>query len=333
MNRRRTRRRSALGPQRPLRRARRSAHRRRPRRRPRARRRPSRSATAAGWASSPPRSSPARWTPSRRSTSRVARAARLRAPAVRRRHERAAPRRAAPARAGADQRDQEHAGLLRARVGRPRRGRGAEALLADPALARRRHLLAALRRYRPHVLSEPEERILEETANTGRRAFGRLFDELISAQRFQLRHDGAEQELGEEEVLALLYDPDRELRRDAARALTRGLEQNARPLAFIFNTLVQDKAVDDRLRRYAEPMDARNLANEIDGRQRRVAARGVRGALPARRALLPPQGAPAGARAPRGLRPLRARRGRAGQARVRGGAPASCSTPTPTSRP
>jgi oligoendopeptidase F len=140
----------------------------------------------------------------------------------------------------------------------------ADALLADPALARRRHLLAAMRRYRAHVLSEPEERILEETANTGRRAFSRLFDELLGAMRFRIERDGEEQELGEEEVLSLLYDADRDLRRAAAHALTRGLRENARPLAFIFNTLVQDKAVDDRLRRYARAIDSRNLANEID---------------------------------------------------------------------
>ena len=42
------------------------------------------------------------------------------------------------------------------------------------ALARRRHFLSALRRYRPHVLSEPEERLLEEASNTGERAFSRL---------------------------------------------------------------------------------------------------------------------------------------------------------------
>ena len=54
----------------------------------------------------------------------------------------------------------------------------ADALLADPALARRRHFLQSLRRYRPHVLSEPEERILSEMGNTGRHAFARLFDEL-----------------------------------------------------------------------------------------------------------------------------------------------------------
>jgi oligoendopeptidase F len=140
----------------------------------------------------------------------------------------------------------------------------ADARLADSALAKRRHLLSAMRRYRRHVLSEPEEKILEATANTGRRAFGRLFDELLAAMRFRIERDDAEQELGEEEVLALLYDADRETRRAAAKSLTQGLMENARPLAFIFNTLVQDKAVDDRLRHYERAIDSRNLANEID---------------------------------------------------------------------
>jgi oligoendopeptidase F len=140
----------------------------------------------------------------------------------------------------------------------------ARRLLEAPALARRRHFLSALRRYRPHVLSEPEEKLVEELANTGRRAFSRLFDELVAAIRFRVSHAGQTREVGEEEVLALLYAPERELRREAARSLTEGLRANARPLAFIFNTLVQDKAVDDRLRRFASPMASRHLANEID---------------------------------------------------------------------
>ena len=144
-------------------------------------------------------------------------------------------------------------------------GERADALLADPALARRRHLLASLRRYRPHVLSEPEERILGEMGNTGRHAFARLFDELMADMKFRVERDGESEQLGEEEVLALLYHPERERRRAGAAALTAGLRANARPLAFIFNTLVQDKAVEDRLRSYSAPMAARNLANEIDG--------------------------------------------------------------------
>jgi oligoendopeptidase F len=141
----------------------------------------------------------------------------------------------------------------------------AEARLRDPALARRRHLLAALRRYRPHLRSEAEERLLEETANTGRRAFGRLFDEVMADARFAVEIDGRRQSLGEEEALALLHEPDRAVRRAAAAGLTAGLRERARVLAFIFNTLAQDKAYQDRLRSYADPMQERNLANEIDG--------------------------------------------------------------------
>ncbi|MDH3212316.1 MAG: M3 family oligoendopeptidase [Myxococcales bacterium] len=140
-----------------------------------------------------------------------------------------------------------------------------DALLGDPALARRWHHLSAMRRYRPHVLSEPEERILEETANTGPRAFGRFFDEFVSSLRFRVGRNGETDLLGEEEVLSRLYDPIRAVRREAAKSLTAGLKENARPLSFVFNTLLQHKAVEDRLRTFEAPMAARNLANEIDG--------------------------------------------------------------------
>ncbi len=137
-------------------------------------------------------------------------------------------------------------------------------LLDDPALARHRHHLVLARRMRPHVLSEPEEKLLEETANTGRRAFARLFDEHLGALRFRLEHGGRREELGEEELLAKLHETDRSLRRAAAAALTEGLRANARTISFIFNTLVQDKAVGDRLRHFEHPMAERHLANETD---------------------------------------------------------------------
>jgi oligoendopeptidase F len=140
----------------------------------------------------------------------------------------------------------------------------ASALLASPALARRRHLLESMRRYRPHLLSEPEERILEELANTGERAWSRLFDEILAAARFPITLAGEAKELSEEEILSLLYDPDRERRRAAAAGLTAGLRRHARLLAFVFNTLVQNKATEDRLRAYPDPLAARHLSNEIE---------------------------------------------------------------------
>ena len=60
----------------------------------------------------------------------------------------------------------------------------AQPVIEAPATARYRHFLAGMRRYRPHTLSEPEEKLLEETANTGRRAFSRLFDETLATMTF-----------------------------------------------------------------------------------------------------------------------------------------------------
>ncbi|MBI3783546.1 MAG: M3 family oligoendopeptidase [Deltaproteobacteria bacterium] len=140
-----------------------------------------------------------------------------------------------------------------------------EPALNDPACARYRHFLRSMRRYRPHVLSEPEEKILEEKANTGTRAFTRLFDEVLSSLTFAVEVDGTTQQLNESEILNLMRDDKRAVRQAASDALTRGLRANELLLGFIFNTLVQDHSIDDRLRKYGDPMQARHLANEISG--------------------------------------------------------------------
>src|SRR5262249_43168035 len=141
-------------------------------------------------------------------------------------------------------------------------GARADALLRDPDLARRRHFLGGLRRYRDHVLSEPEERVLAEAHNTGTAAWSRLFDQIMADLAFEVRIAAEVRRPSEAETLALLYDPDRETRRAAAEGLSAGLRANARVLGFIFNILVQDKAADDRRRSYPHAMAARHLANE-----------------------------------------------------------------------
>jgi oligoendopeptidase F len=140
----------------------------------------------------------------------------------------------------------------------------AEPVIASTACARWRHHLAAMRRYKPHMLSEPEERLLEETANTGRRAFSRLFDETLAEMRFSVEVDGTPQTMNESGVLALLHDGRRDLRQRAARALTEGLQQQGRLLSYVFNVVVQDHAQSDRRRGYTTAMASRHLANEIE---------------------------------------------------------------------
>jgi oligoendopeptidase F len=136
-------------------------------------------------------------------------------------------------------------------------------LLALPLLAKYRHYLDYKRTWRPHYLSEPEEKILDEKAVTGRAAFVRLFDETAAAMTFPFEHAGRSESLSIQQINAKLYEPDRSVRQAAAAGLTRGLKDNARLLTFIFNNLVLDHHSDCTLRKYPHPMAPRHLANEI----------------------------------------------------------------------
>lgn len=137
-------------------------------------------------------------------------------------------------------------------------------LLEDEVLSRHSHFLRSERRYKPHKLNEPEEKILDEKANTGSRAFMRLFDEVINNIRFKVKLDSRIKHLSEAETLALLYDTDRNKRKAGAIGLTKGLKENAHVLTYIFNILVQDHTSNDRLRSFTDPMASRHLDNEID---------------------------------------------------------------------
>jgi len=174
----------------------------------------------------------------------------------------------------------------------------------DP-LAFCRHHLRSARRYRDHLLSEPEEKILAEKALTGATAWSRLFEELTSAIEVDLppaagdgaadgdRAPGGDGARGGDEApgggagearrvaldqaLSNLVLPDRELRRSTAEAITAALQPGLRTRAFLFNTLLADKATDDRLRRYPHWLAARNLANEASDESVQALIEAVRG--------------------------------------------------------
>jgi oligoendopeptidase F len=134
----------------------------------------------------------------------------------------------------------------------------AETLLAAPELERWRHWVRSVRKFRPHLLTEPEERIFTEKSVSGVSAWSRLYEELLGALRVEL--DG--EEIGLEEAMAKLHLADREQRRRAAEAVTAALEPGLRTRAFVFNTILLDKSVDDRLRGYPSWITSRNLSND-----------------------------------------------------------------------
>ena len=178
----------------------------------------------------------------------------------------------------------------------------AEALLVDPALDHWRHHLQSLRKFRPYLLSEPEERIVTEKTVSGSSAWSRLYEELLGAMRVTL--DG-------EEVAARAGDGDavRAGPRHAPRR-RRGDHGGARPGAPHAHVRVQHDPAGQVDRRPAARLPDLALVSEP---RERDDGRGGRGADPRddlalrpAAAVLPAQGAAARARPARALRPLRA---------------------------
>ncbi len=134
------------------------------------------------------------------------------------------------------------------------------ALLDSETLAHYRHFLENMRKYAPHQLSQIEEKLLLECAPVGRGSWTSLFEKIMGHQKF-----GAQQRT-EEEVLSDLYSPDRDVRKQAAADLTEGLNSQLHILTHIFNTLLADKMIGDRLRVYPNWVSSMNLGNELEGK-------------------------------------------------------------------
>ena len=137
----------------------------------------------------------------------------------------------------------------------------ARRLMTDPLLEKWRHYLITSRRYQPHLLSEPEEKMLTEKSVTGRQAWTRFYDEAMSSTQYAWEGGTVTQEV----ILRKhLHSPDRAVRERAAASLTEGLRAIQKTTTFVFNTLLAEKASDDRLRRYDTWISSRNLDNQVE---------------------------------------------------------------------
>ncbi|MBE0523141.1 MAG: oligoendopeptidase F, partial [Methanosarcinales archaeon] len=118
----------------------------------------------------------------------------------------------------------------------------AQKYLNDPIIQKFSHYLEQLRKFKPHQLSEIEEKLLAEISPAGVSSWNRLFDKLLSQTKFGGRT--------EEEVLSDLYNPERRVRSIASNDFTAGLSSQLHILTHIFNTILADKMIKDRLRKF-----------------------------------------------------------------------------------
>lgn len=134
------------------------------------------------------------------------------------------------------------------------------ARMKEPALAKYAPWLRDVRLFRPHDLSDELEKYIHDQSVVGGSAWSRLFDETIARLRYPFR----DEVLSEAQILDKLSHKDAAVRRDAAKSFGKVQGDNIAIFSLVTNTLIKDKEIDDRWRKYPRPQSFRNLANVVE---------------------------------------------------------------------
>lgn len=127
-----------------------------------------------------------------------------------------------------------------------------------------RYHLESIRRFKPHTLSEPEEKVINVKNITGRSTLNTLYDVLTNGFTFGLTVDGKRKSLTREQLSVYIRSAKPRLREAAYAELYRVFAANRDVLGELYAALVKDwKAENLDLRKFSDPIAARNLGNDI----------------------------------------------------------------------
>lgn len=138
-----------------------------------------------------------------------------------------------------------------------------EAWWSDDRAARLKRLITEIRKYRAHILTEPEERMSSRKDLTGRAALVQLFDDLTNSLVFPFDDGTGLREHAAAEMLAFSRHTDPEIRRKAHEAYLGVYEKNGLVLAHVFNSLCLDHQTDNEMRGYASPIERTHMGNSL----------------------------------------------------------------------
>ena len=127
-----------------------------------------------------------------------------------------------------------------------------------------RYWLEEMRHFKPHTLTEPEEKIINTKNVTGVSALNTLYDAITNRYTFNIEVEGESKELTRGELMMYARQHDADLRAKAYQELYRVYGQDGAILGQMYQTIVRDwhnEEVD--LRHFSSPMSARNLGNDL----------------------------------------------------------------------
>ncbi len=126
------------------------------------------------------------------------------------------------------------------------------------------YFLEAMRKFKPHTLSEAEEKVINLKNVSGVQALQRLYDTITNRYIFRVAVDGEERELTRGELMSLVRGPDPDLRARAYEELYRVYGEDGSLLGQVYQTIARDWYNENiTLRKFTSPISARNLQNDL----------------------------------------------------------------------
>jgi oligoendopeptidase F len=127
-----------------------------------------------------------------------------------------------------------------------------------------RYYFEELRQFKPHTLSELEEQVVNLKNVTGSNALVTLYDAITNRYVFKLEVDGQIKDLTRGELSVYVRSADPDLRAKAYQELYRVYGADGPILGQMYQTMVRDWHNENLiLRKFASPIAARNLGNDI----------------------------------------------------------------------
>ncbi len=127
-----------------------------------------------------------------------------------------------------------------------------------------RYYLEEIRNFKPHTLTEAEEKIINIKNITGSSALITLYDSITNRYTYKLEIDGETKEMTRGELMTYARCGDADLRAAAYQELYRVYAEDGPILGQMYQTRVRDWGNENiNLRKFASPISARNLGNDI----------------------------------------------------------------------
>ncbi|NWG34424.1 MAG: M3 family oligoendopeptidase [Chloroflexi bacterium] len=127
-----------------------------------------------------------------------------------------------------------------------------------------RYYLEEMRHFKPHTLSEAEEKVINIKDVTGSNALVNLYDAITNRYVFKLEVDGERKELTRAQLQPYIQGPDPDLRAKAYQELYRVYGNDGPILGQMYQTRVRDWHNENiSLRKFKSAISVRNLVNDI----------------------------------------------------------------------